>query len=113
MPFEVYGRADDLAAAPHGNSKAQSASSPMATLRLVFIGSLSLLDSGPETGLPAVSSGHTGWSCSNRSVARPLTDANGRFHLLIHGGLLRPGRRLRATNGISKTIRQVASQAEC
>jgi|HubBroStandDraft_6_1064221.scaffolds.fasta_scaffold01118_4 hypothetical protein len=98
-PFAVCGRADGEAAARHGNSPRHTllpfGDTPLGRYRIAGI-----LPTRGRPNLPGERFGPYGVV-----VLKPiagdaaLADANGRFHIVIQGGKLGPGRRLRPTNG--------------
>lgn len=98
-PFAVCGRADGEMARRYGNSSRQTVlpfgDTPLGRYRMAGV-----LPSGARTSLPAERFGPYGVI-----VLRPmageaaLADANGRFYIVIQGGKLGPGRRLRPTSG--------------
>jgi hypothetical protein len=98
-PFDVCGRADDRVAARQGNPRRNRlipyGDTPLGTYRVRQI-----LQSGTATDFPSERFG------PNEVVVldpidgeAALADANGRFQVLIHGGVEEPDGRLRVTNG--------------
>jgi hypothetical protein len=98
-PFAVCGRADDSAARRHGNSSRHThlpfGDTPLGRYRMTAI-----LPTGKGTSLSADRFGPNGVIVLAPTAGdAALADANGRFYIIIQGGKLSPGRRLRPTNG--------------
>jgi GH24 family phage-related lysozyme (muramidase) len=98
-PFAVCGRADGEVAGRHGNSSRQAllpfGDTPLGRYRIAGI-----LPTGRRTNLPAERFGPYGVVVLQPAAGEAaLADANGRFCIVIQGGKLGPGRRLRPTNG--------------
>jgi GH24 family phage-related lysozyme (muramidase) len=98
-PFAVCGRADDSAARRHGNSSRHPqlpfGDTPLGRYRMTAI-----LPTGRGTSLSADRFGPNGVIVLAPTAGdAALADANGRFYIIIQGGKLSPGRRLRPTNG--------------
>lgn len=96
-PFPVCGRADGAAARRHDN-RARNPLLPFGDTPLGRYRVVGVLPGG--TDWPADRFGPHGVVVLQPTAGEAaLADANGRFHLLIQGGRLGRGRRLRPTNG--------------
>jgi hypothetical protein len=98
-PFAVCGRADRGAAGRHGNSSCHAllpfGDTPLGRYRMTGI-----VPTGRRTSLPVERFGPHGVVVLTPAAGdAALADANGRFCIVIQGGKLGPGRRLRPTNG--------------
>ncbi|MFZ0773913.1 MAG: pesticin C-terminus-like muramidase [Candidatus Sulfotelmatobacter sp.] len=98
-PFAVCGRADGEVARRHGNSSRHAilpfGDTPLGRYRIAGI-----LPTGRRTNLSAERFGPYGVVVLKPAAGEAaLADANGRFCIVIQGGKLGPGRRLRPTNG--------------
>jgi hypothetical protein len=98
-PFAVCGRADREAAGQHGNPSCKAllpfGDTPLGGYRMAGI-----LPTGRRTNLPAERFGPYGVVVLEPTAGEAaLADANGRFNIVIQGGKLGRGRRLRPTNG--------------
>jgi hypothetical protein len=98
-PFAVCGRADGEVAGRHGNSSRQAllpfGDTPLGRYRIAGI-----VPTGRRTNLSAERFGPYGVVVLKPAAGEAaLADANGRFCIVIQGGKLGPGRRLRPTNG--------------
>jgi len=98
-PFPVCGLADRNAAGRHGNPSGNAlllfGDTPLGRYRIAGIH-----PTGRKTSLPAEQFGPHGVVVLTPAAGdAALADANGRFCIVIQGGTLAPGRRLRPTNG--------------
>lgn len=98
-PFGVCGRADREAAGRHGNPSCNAllpfGDTPLGRYRMTGI-----LPTGLKDNLSADRFGPYGVVVLQPMAGdAALADANGRFCIVIQGGKLGPGRRLRPTNG--------------
>ena len=98
-PFPVCGFADRVAAGRHGNPSGHAllpfGDTPLGRYRITGIRA-----TGTKTSLPAEQFGPHGVIVLTPMAGdAALADANGRFCVVIQGGTLAPGRRLRPTNG--------------
>jgi len=98
-PFPVCGLADRAAAGRHGNPSGHAllpfGDTPLGRYRVAGIQA-----TGPRTSLPAEQFGPHGVIVLTPTAGdAALADANGRFCIVIQGGTLAQGRRLRPTNG--------------
>ena len=98
-PFPVCGRADREAARRHGNPTGQATlpfgDTPLGRYRIAGIQA-----TGRKTSLPVEHFGpHEVVVLTPVAGDAALADANGRFCILIQGGTMGAGRRLRPTNG--------------